>query len=43
MANNNKVSPEMKLLFYPEVPTKSHVQTYNYPTHKLTVSTTDEI
>ena len=33
----------MKLLFYPEVPTGSHVRTYNSPTHKLTVCTTHDM
>ena len=35
--------PEMKLLFHPEVPTGSHVWTYNAPTHELTVCTTDDM
>ena len=43
LAKDKEVPPEMRLLLHPEVPTGSHVQTYNAPTHKLTVCTTDDL
>ena len=43
MAKDQDVPPEKKLIFHPEVPTGSHVRTYNAPTHELTVCATDDL
>ena len=43
MAKDKEVPPEKKLIFHPEVPTGSHIRTYNAPSHELMVCATDDL
>ena len=43
MAKDKEVPPEKTLIFHPEVPTGSHIRTYNAPSHELMVWATDDL